>query len=232
MQHRHRAALEDSGFVVFPGVVSPEKCQRLATAYDRAVIAARAPDLKTSRAGSSVRLAELFKYGTAFDDLLALEPVAEACELVIGESFKLSSFGARTVLPGATEQALHVDVRIEQDAWPLVGFIVMVDGFRQDNGATRFVPGSHKWARVWKDATTNLRPGHDHLISACGTAGSVIVFDGSTWHGHGANLTKAPRRSIHGAYIPRDGTAAVKWSSMARDELGFPGEAPGDDREE
>ena len=25
--------------------------------------------------------------------------------------------------------------------WPLVGFILMVDEFRPDNGATRFVPG-------------------------------------------------------------------------------------------
>lgn len=76
-----------------------------------------------------------------------------------------------------------MDVAVNSADWPLVGFIVMVDDFRNGNGATRFVPGSHKWAHDWKDATTNHRPAHDQQVAACGTAGSVIVFDGSTWHG-------------------------------------------------
>jgi ectoine hydroxylase-related dioxygenase (phytanoyl-CoA dioxygenase family) len=47
----------------------------------------------------------------------------KACCQVIGGAFQLSSFHARTLL----------------------GFILMVDDFRPDNGMTRFVPGSHRW---------------------------------------------------------------------------------------
>ena len=45
---------------------------------------------------------------------------------------------------GRGPQALHVDVGRHAAEWPLVGFILMVDDFRPDNGATRFVPGSHR----------------------------------------------------------------------------------------
>lgn len=41
----------------------------------------------------------------------------------------------------------------------MVGFIFMVDEFRRDNGATRFVPGSRRWPHaandVMQDATAN-----------------------------------------------------------------------------
>lgn len=37
-------------------------------------------------------------------------------------------------------------MRRDSADWPLVGFILMIDEFRPDNGATRFVPGSHRWA--------------------------------------------------------------------------------------
>jgi ectoine hydroxylase-related dioxygenase (phytanoyl-CoA dioxygenase family) len=37
----------------------------------------------------------------------------------------------------------RADVQRDSSGWPLVGFILMIDAFRPDNGATRFVLGSH-----------------------------------------------------------------------------------------
>ena len=39
---------------------------------------------------------------------------------------------------------------------------------------------------------------------ACGPAGSMILFNGSIWHGQAAHGAAEPRRSIQGAYIRRD----------------------------
>jgi hypothetical protein len=215
---RVAARLQERGFCVIPNVVPTPKLTRISVAYDRAFAAATAPDLRTSSSGGCTRLADLVDRGAEFDELYTLEPVLSACLDSIGPRFKLSSFLGRTVLAGAAAQALHVDVRPDQDAWPLVGFIVMVDEFRSDNGATRFVPGSHHSETPANAREGNHRPDDGSPLLACGEAGSVIVYLGSTWHGYSANRSQSPRRSIQGAYVPRDATAAVEWSSRMNPE--------------
>ena len=211
------AQLHAAGFCVLQGIVPAAKMARVSAAYDRAFAAATAPDLKVARSGGSTRLADLVTRDAEFDALYVLEPVLFACVYTIGPQFKLSSFSGRTVQPGAAAQVLHVDVRPDEDAWPLLGFIVMVDGFREDNGATRFVPGSHH-AEPASVREGNQRPNDGVHVLACGEPGSVIVYLGSTWHGYAANSSGQPRRSIQGAYIPRSGTAAVQWQSRLSPE--------------
>jgi ectoine hydroxylase-related dioxygenase (phytanoyl-CoA dioxygenase family) len=55
----------------------------------------------------------------------------------------------------------------------------MIDEFRPDNGATRFVPGSHRWPGTPGDALSDLRAAHDGQVLACGKAGSLLIFNGS-----------------------------------------------------
>jgi len=215
-----RSELHAQGFAVLRNVVPTAEMARIAAAYDRAFASATAPDRKTSSSGGDTRLAHFVGRGAEFDDLYMLEPVLAACADAIGPDFKLSSFLGRTVLPGAAAQPLHVDVRPEQDAWPLLGFIVMVDEFRADNGATRFVPGSHHAERT-EAREGNHRPDSGSHVLACGEPGSVIVYFGSTWHGYSANRSTSPRRALQGAYVPRAGTAAVHWATrMNADALG------------
>ncbi len=213
--------LNARGFCVIPNVVPTLELTRISAAYDRAFGAATAPDLRTSSSGGDTRLIDLVNRGAEFDELYKLEPVLSACLDTIGPRFQLSSFHGRTVLPGAAAQGLHVDVRPDQDAWPLLGFIVMVDEFRSDNGATRFVPGSHHGETRTNVREGNRRPDDERQALACGKAGSVIVYLGSTWHGYSANRSQSPRRSIQGAYVPRGGGAAVQWGSrMTPETLG------------
>jgi hypothetical protein len=192
--------LEQRGFCVLPSLVPAAQLSRIAAVYDRAFATAQPPDLRRATSGGDVRLAGLVNRGAEFNELSVLEPVLDCCEVIIGTPFKLSSFLGRTVLPGARAQPLHADVRRDEDAWPLVGFIVMVDEFRAGNGATRFVPGSHLWAHEDAAHKGNARPERDAEL-ACGPPGSVIVYHGSVWHGYSSNESTAPRRSIQGAYV-------------------------------
>jgi ectoine hydroxylase-related dioxygenase (phytanoyl-CoA dioxygenase family) len=91
----------------------------------------------------------------------------------------------------------------------MVGFIFMVDPFRPENGATRFVPGSHRRPVVPGGAGPDLKAGDEDEVPAYGPAGSVIAYNGSVWHGHGANRSAGPRRSIQGAYLRRDAEPVV-----------------------
>jgi hypothetical protein len=200
VQAAPRTELEQRGFCVLPSFVPAATLAQLVAAYDRAFAAGQPPDLRYASSGGDVRLAGLVDRGAEFNEISVLEPVLECCEAIIGTPFKLSSLLGRTVLPGARAQPLHVDVRRDADAWPLVGFIVMVDEFRAGNGATRFVPGSHLAERENSAYDGNARPDRDAEL-ACGPPGSVIVFHGSTWHGYSSNESAAPRRAIQGAYV-------------------------------
>jgi len=111
-----------------------------------------------------------------------------------------------------------VDVPRNSADWPLLGFILMVDDFRPDNGTTRFVPGSHWWLATPEDTMSDVRAAHEAEVLACGAAGSLLVFNGSVWHGHTANASNWPRRSIQGAFIPREGRAATDFAARMQPE--------------
>ena len=208
--------LQERGFVVIPGPEPADRMERLANAYTAAVASATGDDIKIG--STSTRVSDFVNRGAEFDDLYVFPPLLEACCRVIGRPFKLSSLHARTVRPGSPAQDLHVDVRRDSADWPLLGFILMVDEFRPDNGATRFVPGSHRWPGTPEDATSNLRAEHDGQVLACGNAGSLLVFNGSAWHGHAANTSSGPRRSLQGAFIPRDGRAGTDFAARMQPE--------------
>jgi ectoine hydroxylase-related dioxygenase (phytanoyl-CoA dioxygenase family) len=203
--------LQDHGFVVLPGAVPPDRMERLENAYTAAVASATGDDIRIG--STSTKVSDFVNRGAEFDDLYIYPPLVDACRRVIGQSFKLSSLQARTVRPGAAAQELHVDVPRDSADWPLVGFILMVDEFRPDNGATRFVPGSHLWAGTPAGTMADPFAEYDGQVLACGPAGSLLVFNGSTWHGHTANTSSEPRRSIQGAFIPRNGRAATDFAA-------------------
>ncbi|HXI31550.1 MAG TPA: phytanoyl-CoA dioxygenase family protein [Vicinamibacterales bacterium] len=206
--------LNEVGFVVIAGPVPPPQLPRLAAVYDAAVAAADPADIGGGR--TTTRVWDFVNRAPEFDRLYVHPPLLEACCRVIGAPFHLSTMHARAVNAGAPAQDLHVDYRRTTDHWPMVGFIFMVDEFRRDNGATRFVPGSHRWPHAPSDVMQDATADYEGQVSACGPAGSVVVYNGSVWHGHAVNHTAEPRRSIQGAYIRRDDRQGTNQSARMR----------------
>ncbi len=210
-------SLHDVGFVVIPGAIAPDRLAQLSAAYDSAVASASSDDVRVG--STTTRVHDFVNRGSEFDELYVCQPLLKACCHVIGQPFKLSSMLARTLHPNAQAQGLHVDFKPDEERFPLVSFIFMVDEFRSDNGATQFVPGSHNWSAVPHELTNDhLVEYENQTVTACGQAGSLIIFNGSVLHGHSANTTDAPRRSIQGAFIPRDAQAGTDFSIRMRPE--------------
>ncbi len=207
--------LHQHGFVVLPHLIPGWQADQLARAYDAAVASAAENDVREG--STSTRVTDFVNRGVEFDDIYISRPLLEASYRIIGRPFKLSSFHARTVRPGSGAQELHADVRRDSADWPLVGFILMVDEFRPDNGATRFVPGSQRWPHGPEDVS-DPRADYEGQVLACGPAGSLLIFHGSAWHGHTANTSVRPRRSLQGAFIPRDGRAGTDFAMRMRPE--------------
>jgi ectoine hydroxylase-related dioxygenase (phytanoyl-CoA dioxygenase family) len=101
--------------------------------------------------------------------------------------------------PGADAQIPHRD----EDVWPhfprphpdiqLASMLALVD-FRAEYGATRVVPGSHRWDR-------ERRPEPHEIVDADVAAGGAVLYLGSTIHFAGTNATTDEwRRGVHVSY--------------------------------
>lgn len=210
--------LDDKGFVVIPGVIASADLSQLAAKYDSAVAAALADDVKIG--STTTRVNDFVNRGRVeFDAIYIYPPLLEASFRVIGQAFKLSSMHARTLHSHSRAQKLHIDFKSDEERFSMVGFILMIDDFLKDNGATRFVPGSQRWSSDPDKLTSEALAEYESQTQiTCGQAGSMIVFNGSVWHGHAANTTDTTRRSIQGAFIPRDAQAGTDFRSRMRAE--------------
>jgi ectoine hydroxylase-related dioxygenase (phytanoyl-CoA dioxygenase family) len=110
--------------------------------------------------------------------------------------------------PGAEEQWLHRDEAVWSDVprphpeLQLATVIAFVD-FTRENGATRVVPGSHRFPDrqlVPAEQMQQLPPDPDQIAYAEMPAGSAVIYSGGTIHAGGANRTSIPRRGAHLSY--------------------------------
>jgi ectoine hydroxylase-related dioxygenase (phytanoyl-CoA dioxygenase family) len=209
--------LPDAGFTIIRGPFEADALVGVIAAFDRAVATAPASHCKAG--STSIRVNAVLDRAPELAAIIAHPPLLEAAATLIGGPFKLSSFHARSIMPGAAAQDLHQDVAPGADGWPLLGFIFMLDAFEAANGATRFLPGSAGLTRLPED---------DICVElAQGPRGSLLLYDGSTWHGHGENSTTRWRRSVQGAFIPKSAIAAVDHRRGLRSRIlsSLPGQA-------
>ncbi|WP_063824884.1 phytanoyl-CoA dioxygenase family protein [Nocardia pseudovaccinii] len=101
--------------------------------------------------------------------------------------------------PGEGFQPLHRDDSVFQWEHPTYGreariqVMLAMSDFTAENGGTRVIPGSHAW-------DDERAPSQDEAFSTEMTAGSILMFIGSTFHGGGLNSSDAPRTGLTFAY--------------------------------
>lgn len=143
--------------------------------------------------------------------------------------------------PGAEEQWLHRDEAVWSDVprpapeLQLATVIAFVD-FTRDNGATRVVPGSHRWPDRQLSPAEQMQqppPAPEQIAFAEMPAGSAVVYTGGTIHAGGANITDTPRRGAHlsyclgwlrteeNNYLSTPPTIAARLPRVAQELLGY-----------
>jgi ectoine hydroxylase-related dioxygenase (phytanoyl-CoA dioxygenase family) len=103
------------------------------------------------------------------------------------DNYQLGSCSLTSIGPGERAQELHRDDLMFPFAHPTERIATCttfwaVSDFTERNGATRLVPGSHRW-------DDERRPREDETVPAVMPRGSVEIYVGSLWHGGGANVT-------------------------------------------
>ena len=151
------------------------------------------------------RLADLVNKGEIFDIFYTHPRVLAGIEAVLGQHYKLSSLNYRAAKPNKGLQKLHVDWKntVVSGSYQVCNSIWLLDDFTADNGATRIVPGTHKWNILPDEAMTNANDKHPDEIRIIAPAGSVFIFNSHVWHGGTTNQTNHDRRSIHSYFCTR-----------------------------
>lgn len=134
-------------------------------------------------------------------ELLTHSVYLALCDAVLAPSCARYQLNLAHVLdrgPGSERQILHRD----EDVWihlprphpeiQLASIISLVD-FTAENGATLLIPDSHRWGPQWEAIDNDLVPAEM-------SAGSAVVYLGSTVHAGGANITDGWRRGMHLSY--------------------------------
>lgn len=156
----------------------------------------------------------LLNKGKIFQNVALNSPSEDVLGHLLGEDYLVSAMCALQTVPGTKAQGLHIDqflfgVRTE---FPLVAnAFFMIDEFTEDNGATRIIPGSHRWSEERVVAAyeglgiAGQGDGGNPAgtIAATGPAGTCFVFEGRLLHGAGHNRTTDKKRTAISAYYCR-----------------------------
>src|SRR5580693_5201309 len=185
----HIQRVREDGYTIVENAIEPDLIDALNDALARLE---RRLDAKPAMNGfeghKTVRIYNLLAYGAPFTAVPAHENVLPVIENVLDAGCLISSLSSIAIDPGETAQPIHADdqvIPLDKPHRPIVcNSMWALTPFTAANGATRLVPGSHR--------KTNPEYGGQHdTIPAEMPKGSVLVWDGSLWHGGGANEASA-----------------------------------------
>src|ERR1700733_237338 len=184
--------LVDDGYVVVSGLLTAAEV-RSAAADLRRVLEAVPQGRNAFEGRSTQRIYALFAKTRTFDQAAIHPLVLEVLDQVLGH-YQLSAPVGISIGPGEQAQILHRDDAVYPLPQPgppvVVNTMWPLDEFTSDNGATRFISGSHRWAPGRQPAPD------DEVETATLAPGSAMFYLGSLWHGGGANRTDRPRLGV------------------------------------
>ncbi|HUZ56222.1 MAG TPA: phytanoyl-CoA dioxygenase family protein [Streptosporangiaceae bacterium] len=182
----------DDGYVVVDGMMSDGDVQAARADLGRVLEATRT-GRNAFEGFSTQRIYALFAKTRTFDQAATHPLLIEVLDQVLGH-YQLSAPVGIRIGPGEKAQILHTDDMIYPIPQPhppvVVNTMWPLDEFTEENGATRFIAGSHQWEPGRQPA------GGDPVSVATMSPGSAMFYLGSLWHGGGANRTSRPRLGV------------------------------------
>lgn len=190
----HVERVRRDGFTIVENAIAPALVDALNAALLRLE---REFDVKPAMNGfeghKTVRIYNLLAFGGPFLDVPVHANVLPVVEEVLDPGCLISSLSSIAIDPGEIAQPIHADDMVIPLAKPHIPIVCnsmwALSDFTEANGATRLVPGSHVKDNPVYGGTYDSVPG-------VMKKGSVLIWDGSLWHGGGANTTDKRRTGI------------------------------------
>ena len=184
------------GWLLLPGAVPAALRQKLVAELERAHEQQRRIQIANGVGeGTDGTVHHLPIAGGAFLELLELTGAAsEMLDAFFGGPYIVNTYGGVLNLPDNLSYVgrIHRDLRsYSGDLRLMAQWLVMLDDFTEENGATYLLNGSHRMPSPPPDDEF-----HRQATRAVGPAGSIVVFNSNLWHAAGVNRSKGPRRAL------------------------------------
>lgn len=208
-------AIEEDGFVYFPGVLNAEEVAELRDAMDRLTQRPESFDRhNTPENGGFLNkhINNAFNRDTVFLQYLDKPEIIELGEAIHGDDCHVIGMTAWTTGPGRPDQNLHTDwlpISLPADVLedPRVKVPIFIttahfylDDLYEELGPTKFIPGSHRAGRG-PNGDVEWQGVGDHSILC--NAGDVVVFRSEVWHRGSANTSDQNRYLLQVHYAKR-----------------------------
>lgn len=192
----------EHGYVIVPSVLDADECAAIKAALEP-YVDGQYPGRNDFEGFHSERVYSLISKHQVFRDLLVHPVAMGALDRLLAPGYLISAFLAIHVHPGETAQDMHFDDGFVHHPRPrpsnMVSIIWGIDEFTATNGATQFVPGSHRWADGHV-VDPPFAADDDRVMTAVMPAGSALIMDGLLMHRGGANVGDSDRLAITPQY--------------------------------
>ena len=188
--------IEFYGFTLLREVLKTDEVEEMKGALIRCE---REFGTEATNRGSARHVSNLPTLDPVFFSCIDHPEVLPLLEHFLGETLILGRLNSRIVRPGYPDQGLHSDIpagMLNMASPVMMNTVWMLDDFSEVTGGTRVVPGSHKSGCAVPPEGFEVL----HVVQPEGKAGSVLVFNGQTWHGGGNNSGETSRHALFGHY--------------------------------
>lgn len=192
--------IQEYGLTIVPDVLTGDVLKRTREALYRAAESDRSRgreskfSLDYEHDNTNQRVWNVLSRDPLFEDMAFHQVAVDYVKAVLGWPALLGNISANITGPGGGEMILHADQIFVPEPWSTepqgMNVAWCVDDFTEENGATRFVPGSHKLNRAPREDEADVA-----TVPMAAPAGSVVVFESRVWHKTGHNSTKSETRA-------------------------------------
>ena len=186
--------LDRDGFLPLERIITREHAARMHDAMEAIFEAER-----IGEPGAAEAAAAMHNKSDAFLVCVTHPRVLAAIAHVLKVEFKSLGVHSRRNPPGKGHQALHVDwtgpaardgeYYYCNSMWPLTDFT-------EENGATRVVPGSHRFGKNPGEVMADPHAPHPDEVRLVAPVGTVVVFNAHLWHGACQNRNDRSRPNV------------------------------------
>ncbi len=188
------------GWARVPGVLQQDALVALGAALESAEAECASVRSRRGMSGADGSAHHLAVFRGPFLDFLAQAPLDGEIRAFFGGPYILNSYGASVNRPEVRSylHTMHRDVRsFTRDIHLMLNMLVMLDNFTVENGATRFLSGSHQ-----SPEPPELAAFEQSSERATGLAGDIVLFDSRLWHAAAPNQSTRNRRALTLTFTP------------------------------